>query len=158
VESAKAGQLQQRGDDQSFEGSFRELVQGINHTLDAVIAPVNAATETLERLAVRDLTSRVEGNYRGDHARIQQSLNSAMDKLSEAMSAVADTAEGVASSAQQIDAGSKELARGASDQAASLEEVSASARELAAMTKRNAASAAEGRSLAEGRARCTRMA
>jgi len=150
VEAAKAGQLQQRGDDQSFEGSFRELVQGINHTLDAVIAPVNAATETLERLAVRDLTSRVEGNYRGDHARIQQSLNSAMDKLSEAMSAVADTAEGVASSAQQIDAGSKELARGASDQAASLEEVSASARELAAMTKRNAASAAEGRSLAEG--------
>ena len=60
VEAAKAAELQQRGDDQSFDGSIRELVQGINHTLDAVIAPVNAATETLERLAVRDLTSRVE--------------------------------------------------------------------------------------------------
>ncbi len=148
--AAKEGELQERGNDAAFDGSFRELVLGINHTLDAVIAPINAATETLERLAQRDLTSRVDGNYRGDHARIQQSLNSAMDKLSVAMSAVADTAEGVASSAQQIDAGSKELARGASDQAASLEEVSASARELAAMTKRNAASAAEGRSLSEG--------
>jgi len=148
--AAREGQLAQRGDASAFDGSFRELVQGINHTLDLVIEPVNAATETLERLAQRDLTSRVEGNYRGDHARIQQSLNSALDKLSEAMGAVADTAEGVASAAQQIDAGSKELARGASDQAASLEEVSASARELAAMTKRNAASAAEGRSLSEG--------
>ncbi|MCC6929720.1 MAG: hypothetical protein IT359_12080 [Gemmatimonadaceae bacterium] len=148
--AAREGELSQRGDAAAFDGSFRALVEGINHTLDLVIAPVNAATETLERLAQRDLTSRVEGNYRGDHARIQQSLNSALDKLSEAMGAVTDTAQGVASSAQQIDAGSKELARGASDQAASLEEVSASARELAAMTRRNAASAAEGRSLSEG--------
>ncbi|MEP7383193.1 MAG: methyl-accepting chemotaxis protein [Gemmatimonadota bacterium] len=150
VGEAKAGKLSERGDEAAFEGSYRTLVEGINHTLDAVIAPVNAATETLERLAQRDLTSRVPGNYTGDHARIQQSVNAAVDKLAEAMSAVADTADGVASSASQIDAGSKELARGASDQAASLEEVSASARELAAMTKRNAASAAEGRSLAEG--------
>jgi len=147
---AKEGRLQERGHEEAFEGSFRELVQGINHTLDAVIAPVNAATVTLERLAQRDLTSRVDGNYRGDHARIQSSLNSAIDKLAETMGAVADTAEGVASSAVQIEAGSKDVASGASDQAASLEEVSASARELAAMTKRNAASAAEGRSLADG--------
>ena len=150
AEEAKAGRLKERGNEEAFDGSFRELVQGINHTLDAVIAPIDAATATLERLAQRDLTSRVEGSYLGDHARIQQSVNAAIDKLSDAMSAVADTAEGVASGASQIDAGSKELARGASDQAASLEEVSASARELAAMTKRNAASAVEGRSLAEG--------
>ncbi len=150
VGEAKAGKLSERGDEAKFEGSYRALVQGINHTLDAVIAPVNAASETLARLAQRDLTSHVPGTYSGDHARIQASVNTAVDKLAEAMRAVADTAEGLASSASQIDAGSKALARGASDQAASLEEVSASARELAAMTKRNAASAAEGRSLAEG--------
>jgi len=150
VGEAKAGKLAERGNEVAFEGSYRELVEGINHTLDAVIAPVNAATATLERLAQRDLTSRVAGNYSGDHARLQESVNAAVDKLAEALRAVADTADGVASSATQIDAGSKELARGASDQAASLEEVSASARQLAAMTKRNAASATEGRSLAEG--------
>lgn len=147
---AKAGNLRDRGHEAAFDGSFRELVQGINHTLDAVLAPINAATDTLEKLAQRDLTTRVQGEYTGDHARIQQSLNSAMDKLSEALGAVAATAADVATGAGQIDSGSKALARGASDQAASLEEVSASARELAAMTKRNAASAAEGRSLADG--------
>ncbi len=150
VQEARAGRLSQRGDAQAFEGSYRELVEGINQTLDAVLAPISAASETLERLAERDLTARVPGQYSGDHARIQLSVNSAVDKLATALNAVADTADGVASSATQIDAGSKELARGASDQAASLEEVSASARELAAMTRRNAASAAEGRSLSDG--------
>jgi methyl-accepting chemotaxis protein len=155
ADAARDGRLQERGDEGAFDGSFRELVQGINHTLDAVVAPVNAATVALERLAQRDLTARVTGEYKGDHARIAQSLNSALDNLSEALAAVASTAEGVAIGARQIDGGSKDLAHGASDQAASLEEVSASARELAAMTKRNAASAAEGRSLADGARQAT---
>jgi methyl-accepting chemotaxis protein len=147
--AASEGRLSERGDEQSFDGSYRELVQGINTTLDAVIAPVNEAAAVLETLARQDLTARVRGQYRGDHANIQNALNSALDTLARTLGTVADTASGVASSASQIDAGSKELARGASDQAASLEEVSASARELAAMTRRNAASAAEGRSLSE---------
>jgi methyl-accepting chemotaxis protein len=148
--SAQAGALNQRADSSSFEGSFRDVIQGVNQTLDAIVEPINEATIALERLAERDLTARVTGDFNGDHAKIQRAFNSAMDNLSSTMSAVSDTADGVAASAHQIDAGSHALARSASDQAASLEEVSASAREMSAMTKRNADSAAEGRSLAEG--------
>lgn len=147
---AREGRLNERGDESTFAGSYRELVTAINATLDAVVAPVTEASAVLDMLAEQDLTGRVRGQYKGDHARIQNAINSAVETLSGALGAVARTAEGVASSATQIGAGSRELALGASDQAVSLQEVSSSARELAAMTKANASSAAEGRLLAEG--------
>ena len=148
--TAQEGNLSERADTSQFAGSFREVVAGVNETLDAIIAPVHEATIALERLAERDLTARVNGTFNGDHAKIQRAFNTALENLEGAMGAVADTAQGVASSAAQIDAGSQALARSAADQAASLEEVSASARELSSMTARNADSAAEGRAMAEG--------
>ncbi|MCC7051851.1 MAG: hypothetical protein IT355_01205 [Gemmatimonadaceae bacterium] len=148
--AARDGRLSERGDVEKFHGSYQALVRGINSTLDAVVAPITETSAALELLARRDLTARVSGNYRGDHAVIQQAFNTAMESLSDAMAGVTQTAGGVAASAAQIDGGAQELAQSASDQAAALEEVSASARELSAMTKRNAESAAEGRQLAEG--------
>ncbi len=148
--AAQLGHLDERGAEAAFEGSFREVVHGVNMTLDAVIAPISAATVALEHLAARDLTVRVTGTFHGDHAKIQLAFNSALDNLSTAMAAVTDSAEGVSACSAQIDSGSRSLAQSASDQAASLEEVSASAREMSSMTKRNAENAAEGRALADG--------
>ncbi len=153
--AAQTGDLAKRADATGFEGSFRDVVLGVNQTLDSVIAPVNEATTQLERLAERDLTARVTGTFHGDHAKIQHAFNTALENLAGAMTAVSETAEGVATSAAQIDAGSQSLAQSASDQAASLQEISASARELSAMTKRNAESASEGRTLSEGAQRST---
>ncbi|MCX6623589.1 MAG: MCP four helix bundle domain-containing protein, partial [Acidobacteria bacterium] len=41
--AAVEGRLEQRGDAQSFQGSYREIVQGVNRTLDAVIGPLTVA-------------------------------------------------------------------------------------------------------------------
>jgi methyl-accepting chemotaxis protein len=147
--SARQGLLSERGDERQFEGSFRGVVNGINETLNAVIEPITEATIALEKVANRDLTARVTGDFKGDHATIQLAFNTALGNLEEAIGAVTDTAGHVAASAQQIDTGSRLMAVSASAQAASLEEVSASARELSAMTKRNADSAEEGKSMAD---------
>jgi len=147
---ARQGLLSERGDESQFQGSFRAVVHGINATLTAVIEPINEATAALEMVAERDLTARVTGEFCGDHAKIQIAFNTAIGNLEQAMGAVTDTAGQVASSAQQIDAGGRMMAVSASAQAASLEEVSSSARELSAMTRRNAASAEEGRTMADG--------
>ena len=148
--AAQAGDLARRAATAELDGSFLEVVAGINRTLDAVIEPVTQATVALERLADRDLTARVAGSFRGDHTKIQTAFNTAVENLADTITAVAGSADGVAGSAALIENGSRSLAQSASDQAASLEEVSASARELSAMTTRNAESAVEGRTLAEG--------
>jgi hypothetical protein len=59
-------------------------VQAINAMLDAVAAPIDDAAQTLERMAERDLTARVEGQYEGDFARIRGSLNKAVQNLDSA--------------------------------------------------------------------------
>ena len=148
--AAQQGALNERGDEVLFQGSFQEVVRGVNATLNAVVKPINVAAAALEQVAMRDLTARVDGAFHCDHAKIQRAFNTALGNLSTAIGAVSDTAAQVTGSAQQIDFGSRSLADTASAQAASLQEVSASARELSAMTTRNAQSAAEGRTMADG--------
>src|SRR5581483_8193182 len=117
VRSGQNGDLAARGEATRFEGSHRELVEGINATLDAVIAPIRAAAAVLERVAQQDLAVRVQGQYQGDHATIQRALNQAVEHLDQALMRVAGAGAQVASAASQISGGSQSLSQGASEQA-----------------------------------------
>src|SRR5262249_4948371 len=116
----------------------------------AITAPINEAASVLEQTASGDLTARMQGDYRGDYAKIRGALNSALENLDGGLSQVAVSADQVASAANSIAAGSQQLAQGASEQASALQEVSSSLQQMTSMTRRNAASAKEARSLAEG--------
>ena len=147
--AAQAGELTTRGDATNFRGSYRELVEGVNRTLDAVMAPIDEASHVLQRLADRDLSARVEGSYRGDHARITDALNAAASNLDAALTEVWATAEQVAAASAQIGTGSHALADGANDQASALQQVSSSLQDLTSRTRQNAGSAQTARSLAD---------
>jgi len=149
TQAANAGKLNERGDAQKFQGAYRELVEGINATLDAVIAPITEATNVLEQVAARNLTARIEGDYQGDHAKIKAALNTAVGNLEAALTQVTAGTEQVASAANEISSGSQALAQGASEQASSLEEVSSSLQEMSSMTRQNTANAKEARGLSE---------
>ncbi|HEU4631273.1 MAG TPA: methyl-accepting chemotaxis protein [Gemmatimonadaceae bacterium] len=147
--AAQAGELTARGDASRFRGSYRELVEGVNRTLDAVMEPIDEASRVLQRLADRDLTARVQGSYRGDHARLTDALNTAAANLDAALSEVWATAEQVAAASAQIGMGSHALADGANDQASALQQVSSSLQDLTSRTRQNAGSAQTARSLAD---------
>lgn len=149
VGAAKAGDLSMRSDDSRYSGAFRELVRGINETLDSVVEPVKEASQVLEQVAARDLSVRVQGAYRGDHARIKESLNRAVGNLDEALQQVSVASGQVASAGVQITCGSQSLAQGTSEQASSLEEIASSMQEMAAMSQQSALSASNARALAE---------
>jgi methyl-accepting chemotaxis protein len=145
---AVQGELNFRADSSVHQGDFRKIVQGINETLDAILAPIQETAQVLSLVADRDLTARVQGEYRGDHAKITEALNKAVDNLDNALSQVQDGAVQVSSASQQISAGSQSLAQGANEQASSLEEVSSSLEELSSMTKLNADNAGQAKVLA----------
>jgi methyl-accepting chemotaxis protein len=148
--SAAEGDLAGRGNVAQFKGGYREIIQGVNETLDAVIAPVNEAAAVLEKVARRDLTTRMEGSYRGEFAKIMEALNLAAKNLDETMSQVSLVTEQVTSAAAQISSGSFSLSQGATTQASSLEEVSSSLQEMLAMTKQSAANANAAQQLSTG--------
>ena len=150
AEWAREGVLDQRGDDARFGGAFHELVQSMNQMMDAVSAPVNASAQALQRLADRDLSARMPGEYQGQYATIKVSLNAAAQNLDDAMTGVASASREVALAADQIRTGSHALADSAASQAASLEEIASSLHELTATARRNTSGADEARTMADG--------
>jgi methyl-accepting chemotaxis protein len=148
AQAAVDGRLETRADATKHQGDFRKIVQGVNDTLDAVIGPINEASEVLDRVAARDLTARVQGNYKGDLAKIKDAINTAVDNLDNALAQVSEATRQVASASEQIATGSQSLASGANQQASSLEEVSATLEEMSSVTKHNARNAAKAKDFA----------
>jgi len=120
--AAVEGKLTTRADAARHQGDFRKIVEGVNATLDATLAPVDEATSALEALARRDLRARVRGDFQGDHARIALAVNTTAEALHGAMVQVAAAVEQVSSAATQIASSSQAVASGASEQASSLQE------------------------------------
>jgi len=138
IAAAQEGILRVRGDVSKFEGVYAELMQGLNNTLDAVVTPLHEASTVLERVAARDLSVRMQGDYQGDYAALKASLNTAVTNLDEGLSLVATGAEQVSYASRQLGAGSQILARGTSEQAGTLQEISSSLQEMNAMSTQNA--------------------
>ncbi len=149
VQAAQAGELAERADAARYEGDFRELVAGLNGTLAAVAAPIGEAQAVMARVADRDLTARMTGNFLGEYATIKQSINSAVESLSDTLAQVNAAAGQVAAAGAQITSGSQSLASSSSEQAANLEEVAASVQEFSTMAKSSAGNATDAREMAE---------
>ena len=149
LKAAVEGQLSTRADAAKLQGHFATIVQGVNDTLDAVVAPIQEAAQVLEHLAQRDLRARVKGDYRGDHARMKNSLNQTAEALHQAMAQVADAAEQVSGAAGQIASTSQQVADGASRQASAMEETGASLESMTVMSKHAAANAEQARVLGQ---------
>jgi methyl-accepting chemotaxis protein len=81
AQAAVEGKLSTRADAGKHQGDYRKIVEGVNSTLDAVIAPVNEASAVLAEMAKGNLSVMVKGNYKGDHALIKESLNSTITTL-----------------------------------------------------------------------------
>jgi len=144
---AQAGNFAARANTTGFEGSYGQLVGGMNELFGAVETPLGEAQQVLAQVANRDLTVRVKGDYRGAFAELKADINGAVGNLSDTLAQVQAAAEQVAAAGQQITSASQSLATGASEQAAGLEEVSSSSTEFASMAKSTAANTQEATAL-----------
>lgn len=76
------GNLDVRGNCEEFNGEYKEIIDGINRTLDVVIQPIKEAAAVLTEISEGNLDVKVEGDYKGHHALIKNVLNSTVDALS----------------------------------------------------------------------------
>ena len=150
VRASLEGNLDLRADSSTQKGAYKEIVEGLNSLLDAVVEPINESAEVLENAANKDLSARVKGDYQGKFAEIRDNVNATISALDEAMSTVSEAVEQVSSASGQIASGSQSLAQqGASEQASSLEEISSSLEEMSSMTKQNADNSSQAHGLTD---------
>lgn len=83
VEAAIAGKLATRANAEETNEEFREIVVGINQTLDAVITPLNVAADYVEKIAKGDIPERITETYQGDFNNIKNNLNSLIASFNE---------------------------------------------------------------------------
>jgi methyl-accepting chemotaxis protein len=93
--AAIEGKLSIRGDASKFHGVYREIVNGVNGTLDAVIGPLTVAAATVDRISKGDIPPRITTEYRGDFNALKNNLNQAID----AVNALVADADGLAKAA-----------------------------------------------------------
>jgi methyl-accepting chemotaxis protein len=87
-------------------GRFREIIESITTALDSVVEPVKETERVMMALAEGDLTERMQGNYRGEFARMQRSVNTSLAELCTQFDLIRRGAETIRSSSSAIAAGS----------------------------------------------------
>ncbi|MBJ6750603.1 methyl-accepting chemotaxis protein [Geomonas anaerohicana] len=91
--AAMEGKLASRADASRHQGAYREVVEGVNGTLDAVIGPLNVAAEYVERISKGNMPPEIMEEYKGDFNEIKNNLNvliRATDTITAAAREVAD--------------------------------------------------------------------
>jgi len=146
--NAIEGDLSFRGNKDKFSGDFQNIIDGINKTLDAVVEPIKESSTVLAEMSKANLQVSVEGNYKGDHAVIKDSINNTINAFNEVLANINNAAEQVATGSKQVSASSQVLSHGSTEQASSIEEITASIEEVASQTRQNAENANQANELA----------
>ncbi len=145
INAVQEGNLTRRGSAANVEGAYADVITGTGTMLDAVNAPIDEARTVLARVAERNLAVRMEGEYKGDHAAIKDSLNTALSNIGDAFISLTSAVEQVNGAASEIGSGSQDLASGAADQAGAIDRVSNRLVVVGERTKASAADAQEAR-------------
>jgi len=88
------GRLSERGRAEKFQGSYAEIVSGINEMLDAILLPIEESNRILHSISQGDLSSKVEITCRGDHEKMKNAVNGVHAWLTQLVEYVTKIANG----------------------------------------------------------------
>ena len=128
--AAVEGALTTRADASKHQGDYRKVVEGVNATLDAILEPIQEAAAVIGKIAEQNLTARVEGKYRGDHAAIKNDINRMATDLRASMQQITQSASVLASASEELTATSQQMAGNAEETATQANVVSAAAEQV----------------------------
>ncbi|SDK37903.1 methyl-accepting chemotaxis protein [Methylophilus rhizosphaerae] len=94
---AQQGKLDTRVNIDAHAGDFRQIIQGINQTLDAVVSPLHVAADCVKRIAAGDIPNPIQNEYHGDFEVLIDNLNTCID----AVNRLVDDTRQIAGEAQQ---------------------------------------------------------
>lgn len=138
VRSAANGDFNQRIEMANKQGFYQTISQLINHLVDAVDDPIKECVRVTTSLSKGDLTNKMEGEYSGEFARLQEAMDSSMGKLLEMVVDIRTSAIHFNTATSEIAQGNTNLSQRTEEQASSLEETAATMEEMTSTVKQNA--------------------
>ncbi len=130
TESAVDGRLAVRGDANRFKGSYNEVVQGMNATLDAVVQPLNVAAAYVDSMAKGEIPTPIAATYNGDFDTLKNNLNALSERLRGLLMSLSGSANNLNNAAAEILAATTQQASGASEQSAAISQTTTTVEEV----------------------------
>ncbi|MEL7656797.1 MAG: HAMP domain-containing protein, partial [Bacillota bacterium] len=81
TKGAVEGKLETRGNTKLFQGGYLEIIQGVNHTLDALVSPLYTSAEYMNRISKGDIPEMITDEYKGDFNGIKESINTCIGAI-----------------------------------------------------------------------------
>ena len=75
VEASRQGRLEERAKVDQFDGPQREIAQGINDMLDAILLPIGEGNRILAQISAGKIDELIVQSYKGDHEKMKQAVN-----------------------------------------------------------------------------------
>ncbi|MDP3395871.1 MAG: methyl-accepting chemotaxis protein [Methanoregula sp.] len=127
--AAVEGKLKTRADAGKHHGDYRKIVEGVNSTLDSVIAPVNETLRISLEYAHCNFTARMDENLKvsGDFQQLKDAMNSIGIEVSKAVVLINLQVAELADSAHAADSGVNDISAGAAQIAKNTGQVSQNA-------------------------------
>ena len=94
-QSAVEGDLDKRGDINLFSGEYAQVIAGLNHTLDALTAPMQEASGVLNELSQGNLNATMTGKYSGQNGQIKADMNKTVAFLKRYVEEITSTLEAI---------------------------------------------------------------
>ncbi|MBF0117215.1 MAG: PAS domain-containing protein [Desulfobacterales bacterium] len=88
------GKLNERAKEEQFEGNYRQIVEGINKILCAIITPLKTTAMFVESISKGDIPEKIQGDYKGEFKDIISNLNLLIDSMNQVIFAAESLANG----------------------------------------------------------------
>jgi methyl-accepting chemotaxis protein len=75
VDASKEGRLSERGQTTLFSGANREVIQGVNEMLDAILLPIGEGNRILAQISSGKIDELITQTYKGDHEKMKVAVN-----------------------------------------------------------------------------------
>jgi methyl-accepting chemotaxis protein len=92
--AAVEGKLATRADASKHQGDFREVIEGVNNTLDAMVGPLNKTADYVDRISRGDIPEQSTDAVKGDFVNIKNNLNKLIVAMNEITAAAEEIAKG----------------------------------------------------------------
>jgi len=126
TDAAVRGELSVRGDETRFQGSYREIIAGINTTLENIVRPVNESMRLAGLYASGDFSARFSEAVpvSGDFIPFKEAMNTIGKETGVAIHSVGDEVELLMSGMEEVNASIEEISAGAHNLAQNASQVS----------------------------------
>ena len=131
AKAAADGELEVRADEIVYQGEYREIIRGMNRTLEGFAVPLHDISRVLKHMASKDFSRSIQTNYPGEYGLLRDNVNLVIINMCGAIEQITESAGQFAEGARTVSESAQSLAQGAQTQSASVEQMTASTEELA---------------------------